>query len=292
MTGMRWGFLVGFGLSLGSAVGAAPPHKAASAPPGVARLMQSCDAHKFETVVDAVVDGRPEKSKVKLCGVQGQSDADWIKTLHDAVSKLEANHQMAPAERDQIVTAINREIERLSSTNDAGAGTASPAQPLSRDYSALPPLPPPRQAVAPPLASVEKDFTVLPPLPEAPATAPVIALAAPTPTIPAPRLTIACQMPEDMTDNSPCVELERETTLIVRTAEDVRPGIALAIVREGEPRAEIPMGGLRKGGTLRIALPARVCSGFVAEHVELRITHDGPKGTEILRSDGPYRLRC
>src|SRR4051812_44305865 len=97
---------------------AAPPHKPAprppSPPPAEARLIQSCEAHKFETVVDTVVDGHPGKSKVKLCGVEGQSDAEWIGTLRDAIRKLEANKTMAPATRDQIIAAIKSEIARLS----------------------------------------------------------------------------------------------------------------------------------------------------------------------------------
>src|SRR5213082_3171548 len=85
----------------------AAPHKLrpVAKPAAVPQLMQSCDAHKFETIVHAVVDGEPHDSKVKLCGVEGQSDAEWIKTLRDAMHKLQANKDMAPAVREQIVTA-------------------------------------------------------------------------------------------------------------------------------------------------------------------------------------------
>ena len=41
-------------------------------------LLENCDAHKFETMVDSVVGGQPHRSKVKMCGKEGQSDADWI----------------------------------------------------------------------------------------------------------------------------------------------------------------------------------------------------------------------
>src|SRR5436305_6641706 len=130
---------------------AAAPRKAAPKPapkpPVEAKLIQSCDAHKFEAVVDTVVDGQPSKSKVRLCGVEGQSDADWIGTLHDAIRKLVADKEMAPGKREQIVAAIKAEIARLSIV-----GTPVPPKreareqstpPLSRDYAALPPLPTP-----------------------------------------------------------------------------------------------------------------------------------------------------
>src|SRR5690348_20165 len=89
---------------LGSAAAAAAPAKK-SAPPAdapnaaVKQLLDNCDAHKFETTVDAVVDGEPHRSKVKLCGKDGQSDADWIGTLKDAIAKLEANKDMDPGVR-------------------------------------------------------------------------------------------------------------------------------------------------------------------------------------------------
>src|SRR5438105_8116102 len=91
------------------------PHKLRSVakPAAVPQLMQSCDAHKFETIVHAVVDGQPRDSKVKLCGVEGQSDSAWIKTLRDAIAKLEANKEMDAPVRNQIVTAIQTEISRL-----------------------------------------------------------------------------------------------------------------------------------------------------------------------------------
>src|SRR5438105_3282152 len=144
------------------------PHKLRSVakPAAVPQLMQSCDAHKFETIVHAVVDGEPHDSKVKLCGVEGQSDAEWIKTLRDAIHKLQANKDMAPAVREQIVTAINAEIGRLSIVGSAPTLSVmretapAAAAPLARDYSSLPPLPPPR---AIPAVPIQKDFAELPP---------------------------------------------------------------------------------------------------------------------------------
>src|SRR3569833_2784841 len=77
-----------------------------AAPKPVPKLIQSCDAHKFETVVG--------ESKVTLCGVEGLSDAEWIDTLRDAIMMLDANKDMPAALRDQIVTAIMSEIARLT----------------------------------------------------------------------------------------------------------------------------------------------------------------------------------
>ena len=58
-------------------------------------LLQNCDAHKFEALIELVgPDGQPKHSRMKLCGTTGQSDADWVRTLKDAVAKTKANVTM------------------------------------------------------------------------------------------------------------------------------------------------------------------------------------------------------
>src|SRR5438067_2263667 len=76
-----------------AATNEAPPD---SPPPQMQKLLQNCDAHKFETIIEVPIDGQTKHSRVKLCGTEGQSDADWIKTLEDAVAKTSANLQMPP----------------------------------------------------------------------------------------------------------------------------------------------------------------------------------------------------
>ena len=277
--------------------------------PVVPKIMQSCDAHKFETVVHAVVDGQQRESKVKLCGVEGQSDAAWIKTLRDAIAKLEANKEMDAPVRNQIVTAIQTEISRLmivGSTPPPARKTVEvdPAPALSRDYSALPPLPPPvetepapaptSQAALPPprearAIPIHNDYAQLPPLPTAPPP-PAVARPAPIPAI-APRLTFGCDAPGELTNDAPCADFERETMLTVHARDDVPAGMFLQFVRNDHSQAEVALGGLRRGKALRTALPREVCSGFASGKLELRIVR-GEAGAEVLATDGPYSLRC
>src|SRR5881275_1578461 len=109
--------VVGLGFSATGATAPQAKKKPIAAEPApdsaAAKIVQNCDAHKFETVVHEMVDGQPHQSKVKLCGKTGQSDDEWIGTLKDAISKLNANKEMAEAVRDQIVSALNSEILRL-----------------------------------------------------------------------------------------------------------------------------------------------------------------------------------
>lgn len=316
VSAMRLGILFVLIASMLAPAGADAVTRRASSSPkptAVLQLMQSCDAHKFETIVHVVVDGEPRDSKVKLCGIEGQSDADWINTLRDAIRKLQANKEMAPATRNQIVSAINAEIERLSIV---GSGpipvlttkrSPAPEAPLSRDYSALPLLPAPPEATAAPAQKevtqlpppretrarpIQKDFAQLPPVAAATVQAPALTASRPEPIAAvAPRLSFGCDTPGDLTSDAPCADFERETVLTVHARDDIPAGTLLQFVRNDRAQAELPLDGLRRGGALRAALPREVCSGFTNGKLELRIVR-GEAGAEVLSTDGPYSLRC
>src|SRR3954447_19771809 len=160
------------------AMAAADPSSAAAgsgAPAGAMEmLLQDCDAHKFETIVMATVDGKPHQSKVKLCGTRGQTDAAWINTLRDAIAKVKANGNMSQEMRDQIATAIDLELARLGHA-DSMALIAKPAPTITKDPTppSLASLAPRPSPVAPSstLRPLSQDYGSLPPLPEPKAVA-------------------------------------------------------------------------------------------------------------------------
>ena len=272
---------------------AAPPTPADETPKAMPQLMQSCDAHKFETIVKTEVNGEPRQSKVKLCGNEGQSDAEWIGTLRDAITKLKANEEMAASVRDQIIAAINTEITRIET------GVSSP---LAQASSEPVPLRPRAQAARP----LNDDYSSLPPLPTTPPPPPRVigTVAAPAtakskgakssvllqlgPAVPVPKLSFACYTPGDIGGDSPCADFQRETIVTVRAAEDVRRGLQLQFARNGEARATVELAQLRKGKSLRVPLPADVCRGVGDGRLDLQIVDGG----YVLASDGPYSLRC
>ena len=272
-------------LLLTASAAAAPQ---AAEPEGAKQLMESCDAHKFETVVKAMVDGEPRQSKVRLCGKEGQSDADWIVTLKDAIDKLNANKEMAPEVRGQIVTAIDKEIARLESGGSEQALAPPPPRPkpqttatLADQYSSLPPLPttppPPPHVIAPvAMGHAAKVSGSIP------------AVAAPIATGPAPKLSFACYAPGDLAGDGPCTGFQRETVLTIRAREDVRKGLELQFARNGEARATVDLAQLGRGKSMRIPLPADVCRGVGDGRLDLQIVDGG----YVVASDGPYSLRC
>jgi len=289
MTVMRTGALLALTLMLVAPAGAAP-RKAPPKPAPLPKAIQSCDAHKFETIVDTVVDGQPRKSRVKLCGNEGQSDAEWIGTMRDAVRKLEANKEMAAATRDQIITAIKAEIARLSIVEQPAPpkleAESAPSTPISRDYAALPPVPPPPSlspAVEPPAtASTQPTAGSAQPVP-----APV---AAPVQPVAIPRLKFSCEAPSDLGGPAPCAEFERETRLTIATDGSVPAGTILQFVRNGRTQAELPLDGVARGASLSTGLPRSICAGFGAGRLELRVLRGA--SLEAVQTEGPYSLRC
>jgi hypothetical protein len=284
-------------LMLVAPLAAAPrksPAKPATAPTAEAKLIQNCDAHKFETVVDTTDENnQPHKSKVRLCGVEGQSDADWIRTLRDAVRKLEADKEMPQAKRDQIVAAIKAEIARLNITEAPVPATRQPPQQqsaLSRDYSALPPLPAAPQAPASPVPSA----SVTAPVVETttPATTggspPVVVSAPAAPPVAVPKLSFTCYTPGDLGGDAPCAEFQHDTLLTVRAVASLPAGAALRFVRNGAERAEVDLAPLTSSGSMRIALPREVCAGFAAGRLELEVIVNG----SAAQSSGQFALRC
>lgn len=288
-------------LGLAFAASAAPEKKQSSTTPGPSaraeQLMQNCDAHKFETFVRTVVDGQPAQSKVKLCGKEGQSDAEWIGTLKDAVAKLTVNQEMPADERSQIITALNSEIARLEIH---GASTIA-APPTSKTtlldgISPLPPLPQPSRAEtsslppreAPPVVP-RRDYAELPPLPTAPA-APTHVLVGGVgvsmPLLPKPKMSFSCFSPGGA--EGPCTGFTRYTLITVHAGEDLPADTSLRFVRDGDPRADVQLAQVKKGRSMRFGVPADVCRHAVGGRLELRIVRAGQE----VGTDGPYDLEC
>lgn len=280
---MRWGhfIMISGALVLAAAATAAPQTQAArdEAASDQKALVQNCDAHKFETTIQQMVDGKPKQSKVRMCGTKGQSDAEWIKTLKDALKKTQAS-EMPPGVKQQIVAAVNAEIERLStpalnlpkgadiSKLPKTALNTTPERPLTRDYDALPPLP---------VAS-----TVAPPNVLGPGGLATIA----------PRVTLRCALAGDEDRPTECDSIDRDTVLVLRADDSFPAGLDLRFVRHGDERAELTVPALKPGETALLRLPPRVCAGVVRSTLEIRAQGaNAPSGTPA-GTVGEYDLRC
>ncbi|MFL6766254.1 MAG: hypothetical protein ACJ8FO_13795 [Sphingomicrobium sp.] len=272
------------GLAALAASGNAAPRKApkpADPAAAVKALAQSCDAHKFETTIQLTgPDGQPKQSKVKMCGTKGQSDADWIRTLKDAVAKTAASPQMPRAAKEQITAAVNAEIERLTHPLLVLPG--------GTDIAKLP-----KAAAAKPEAQLARDYGSLPPLPTASAVAPPHVLGPGGLTgIEPPRLTLRCAAAGDEDRPMSCDSIDKDTLLVLRADDSYPRGVQVRFVRHGDERAELDLPALKQGQTAVVRLPAAVCTGVVRSRVEIQgLAATAPSGTPA-GTIGEYDLRC
>lgn len=258
-----------------SAISTDPLQDAIAAPTAEQKaLAEACTAHKFETVV--AIEGRRRGSKVKICGQPGQTNADWLNTLRDSVRKTEADAAMDPALRGQIVTALKNEIARLE------IGGAAPVEApavgivgLSSELIA-PAERAPQYSTVPPLPA---------PLPKAGTRSASASGAAAAPLI-KPRVTIRCALPRE--SYAGCASLVRESQLLIRADEDIAPKTSLRFLRGGDMRAELELGSLKKGESMRERLPTRVCSGVLRGKVRIQVLNAG----RVADTLGPYALYC
>lgn len=254
-------------------VSAAASAPAQSPPPKPKASAESC-AHRFETKVEVVVDGKPRSTKVRLCGKQGQTDADWAVTLKDAVTKVQANATMPQAMKDQITAALNAEVSKTEAANVAA----------NRVTTTLP------VAIARP-AERPPQYSTLPPIPTAPKVATkssLVATRAPAPR--KPRITIRCITPGEPGGGGPCLSLVKNTLLTVRADENLAAGTRLRFLRRGNERGEVALAQMRQGQSLRSRLPKELCSGVVRSDVQIQIL--AGSANQVVDTLGPYDLRC
>lgn len=263
---------------------AAPREKGPTVTPQLAGipLAPDCAAHSFETTIQLKgPDGLPKQSKVHMCGTAGQSDADWIKTLQDAVTKTAAASGMPQAAKEQIIAAVNAEILRLN----APAALRLPNGP---DISKLPK----ETAIGAPSAPLSRDFDSLPPLPTASSVAPPHLLGPDGLLGPTLRLTLRCALAGDEDRPTDCDTIDRETVMVLRADEAFPNGLDVRFVRSGDPRAESTLPAMKPGQVAILRLPPAVCSGVVRSKLQIQaVGRNAPNGSPAGEI-GEYDLRC
>lgn len=256
------------------------PRAKPAASPASAPLIQSCAAHRFETTMQLTgPDGKLQSKQVRLCGTEGQTNADWVRTLRDAVRKTADNPQMQQAAKEQIIAAVNAEINRLS--------MPALSLPPGGDISKLP-----KNAVAQPIRPLSRDYDSLPQLPAASAATPPSLLGPGGLLGQSALLTLRCALAGDEDRPSTCDTIDKDTVIVVRADEPLPAGVSLRFLRKGESRAELKLPAMRVGQTAHLRLPPAVCVGVVRSKVEIQsLRADAPAGA-MGGTIGEYDLRC
>lgn len=256
------------------------PLKPAAEKPALVRPLD-CTAHRFETTIElSGPDGKLHGKTVRMCGVKGETDAEWIATLNDAVEKTLNSAQMPRTAKEQIVAAVRAEIARLSNPplnlpqgGDIGSlgrrSWTNPApQPSSRDYSPLPELPTASTVPPPDLLRREE------------------------PTAKPAHLSLRCAIDGDSDHSESCLSIERDSLLILRADEDYPNGLAIEFLRRGDSRARLDLPAMNAGETRTMRLPAAVCAGVVRSTLTLDALQPGGSKGAARATIGEYDLRC
>jgi hypothetical protein len=179
-----------------------------------------------------------------------------------------------------VITALNTEIRRLT-------------DPLRQNGAAGFVLGKPAPAARPPAAPAP-EYAALPPMPAPLPPVTVPASAASLPMLGKPRFSLQCQNPGDLAGAGPCTGFERDTMVTIRAGEDMPAGTTIRFVR-GDATADVALAGLRRGKTLRVALPRAVCAGVGGGRLEVQTVRSGPgvrTVEQVVDTDGPFNLRC
>lgn len=242
--------------------------------------LANCGSRKFESIAEFPVDGKMKRSRLELCAADSETNAEWIAKLEKAEASIKAQSKLPESARFKLLSDLRVEIDRLKS------GTS--ILPVQGDISTI--------ATAKTGVSVPKsDFEVaaLPAMPTAkkgPNTK-----FDPTknvrPLTQRPQLSITCMSPGGATAR--CTRMGRDTALEILAEEDLASAVTLQFRRTDANReAEVRLAQLKRGDSVRTAVPAEICKGVVLAEFDVQVTGAGSGGLRYSDVVGPFEKRC
>ena len=228
----------------------APPEDNTGALAHVKAQVAACEGQKFEFKTG----DEAHATRITLCSKKGASKGEIAAMLESAAATIQANDRLPAEKKAALVAQLKAKVIEIQAASGAlalGSSIVTPA----------PVTPPPTTAL------------VMPPATAAPSK---------------PRLTFACSTPGQLSEDGACDPLERETILRVRADEDVPAGTSLRFLRRGDMRAEVGLAQIGKGQSVRVKVPAAVCSGVARSKVEVQVLSSG----QVVDSLGPLQLHC
>jgi hypothetical protein len=259
-----------------------------AANPAQQALINNCSNHKFETVV--VVDPVKKRgSRIKLCSNPGASDADWIKTLNDAIEQAGKQASLPVSAREELIAQLKLEIGKyrtVSAAKPADFVLLDPSKEFARntpnerfEVSTLPPLEPLKKADGP--ASMGAGGV---------ASAGAATGISAVPQKPM-RIAVRCLIVGERGAGGTCDFFEKDTVLAVRAIEGLEEGGKLRFRRRGDEKGTVDLAELQPGQTARVRLPGELCRGVKTSKVEIELLGPTSRGSVAHRL-GPFGLRC
>jgi len=116
---------------------------------------------------------------------------------------------------------------------------------------------------------------------------------APPPII-RPDLRLECFSTTSVSEG-PCVDFDRFTMVIVTATAPLEAGSSLRFLRDGEERALVDLGAMKRGQRQRISLPQEVCKGVNGGQLKIEtlvLPKVAKAQAQVADNDGPYILHC
>ncbi len=238
-------------------------------------LKSKCGDRRFETSAEGMIGGQRRRRRMTLCAEPGETDAQWLAKLENAVTWVKAQTDLSDEVKDQLVADLRKEIARPKTVRLSPALPSATLPAADALVATVPPMPAPLSTTYTASGSVYRP------------TAPV--------RPERPPLTIRCLAVGERGSGSRCNFLDEDTVLAVQADANLASSTALRILRRGETRAEIPIAALRQGQMVRVKMPAPVCSRVSSSVVTIQILAGDPAtvaGNRVADELGPFRLRC
>lgn len=235
-------------------------------------IRSQCGDRKFETSAEGMIGGKMRRRRVTLCAAPGDSDAQWLAKLENAVAWVKAQNDLSDPVKDQLVAELRNEIARPKSVKLAPAPPVARLPAADALVATVPPMPAP--FVAPPYSA---------------------ATAMASPLMARPPLTIRCLGSGERGAGSRCDRLAPGMVFTVHADANLSGPAALRFMRKGQQRAEVDVAALRQGQIMRLKLPPEVCAGVVRSEVAIQIV--AGKSTpgrvaQVTDTMGPYPIHC
>ena len=243
-------------------------------PDQAATLRSQCGDRRFETSADGMIDGELKRRKITLCAAPGDSNAQWIAKLENAVSWVRAQPGLSDPVKAQLVASLQAKIESERSLGPMRALPSGGLPAADALVATVPPMPPP--------------------LPRSTLSGAAMLALAP-PLVARPPLTIRCLAAGERGAGTACGKLAATTVFTVHADADLAGPTTLRFTRRGEFRAETEVAALRRGQILRVKMPSQVCAGVVRSDVAIEImsaSSNSGRVAQIADKVGPFDLHC
>ena len=110
-----------------------------------------------------------------------------------------------------------------------------------------------------------------------------------------PKMDVKCLPPGSSTGGTTCATMRRGTSLLITVNEDVAAGTAILRFKTKAVEIDRPIGPLRRGQTVRVAVPVELCVGAATGQFEIQhlmSQYNQSESTGHADSVGFFQMRC